>query len=502
MRLDVGAWFSRIKCRLSRTRPLLQNIEAEHLVASLESLLASSPFGVAFLDRNLCYVKINDILAGWNGRPAAEHIGRPVRELLPDAEKAEALFQEVLRTGRPLSNFEYEAKPKDALTLQTFWCSFFPLRTASGEVIGVGALFLNITEQKTAERALREQKQRFEMALVAGDIGLWDWNLDSGVMIWNERQYEMTGLPRSIDPMRWEYFVGLMNPDDRERVQNAVAASLKQSSDLAIELRLSRPDGEQRWFQVNGRLAENGTRVVSGTCIDITDRKQSEVMREQFISTLSHDLRTPLTAARMGAQMAGRHCNDPDRVLESSAKVIQNIDRADKMIRDLLDANQIRVGRRLPVHLDTADLSEVVQGTVEELAAVHGNRFHCQSHPGIKGSWDVAALRRVVENLCSNAIKYGSPSRPITVMVEDKDRNAVISVHNWGDPIPRQNRHKLFDYLHRASGAQVSGKSGWGIGLTLVKGVVEAHGGQVEVTSEPGDGTTFTVRLPKQPNAF
>ncbi|HEX5752916.1 MAG TPA: HAMP domain-containing sensor histidine kinase [Archangium sp.] len=116
--------------------------------------------------------------------------------------------------------------------------------------------------------------------------------------------------------------------------------------------------------------------------------------REQFVSSLSHDLRTPLTAAKMSAQLIPRQPHLPDKVYSLAARVRQNIDRADQMITDLLDANRIRAGQGLPLEV-----------SAEELSRVHGERFHLRSEKRMEGRWDARALRRLVENLCGNAIQ-------------------------------------------------------------------------------------------------
>jgi len=132
------------------------------------------------------------------------------------------------------------------------------------------------------------------------------------------------------------------------------------------------------------------------------------------------------------------------------------------------------------------------------MQAAFGDRFHLVGSPVVIGCWDPLYLRRMLENLCSNAAKYGTPGEPVTVTVDDLGTLAMIQVHNEGDPIPPEEQKNLFRLFHRSSAAQKSGNIGWGIGLTLVKGVAESHQGSVEVRSAAGQGTTFIVRLPKK----
>jgi signal transduction histidine kinase len=162
-----------------------------------------------------------------------------------------------------------------------------------------------------------------------------------------------------------------------------------------------------------------------------------------------------------------------------------------------LDANRIRAGQGLPIEVSACELRQVVADTLEELSSVHGERFHLQGEKRLEGRWDARALRRLVENLCGNAIKYGDGTRQVTVSLAQHGDEVELAVHNWGNAIPPEEQQQLFQYFARAKSAEASGKKGWGIGLTLVKGVAEAHGGSVRVESTPEKGTLFRVRLPR-----
>jgi signal transduction histidine kinase len=105
-------------------------------------------------------------------------------------------------------------------------------------------------------------------------------------------------------------------------------------------------------------------------------------------------------------------------------------------------------------------------------------------------------LRRVIENLCTNAVKYGLADTPITITLKAEAERVQLSVHNYGPVIPKEQQSRLFEAFQRAPSAEQSGKRGWGLGLTLVRGITEAHGGSVEVASSEKEGTTFTVSLP------
>jgi signal transduction histidine kinase len=228
----------------------------------------------------------------------------------------------------------------------------------------------------------------------------------------------------------------------------------------------------------------------------VQDLRQERDLRERFVATLTHDLRTPLTAAKMSTQLLARKSDDPAVIQMISGRIADNINRADQMIRDLLDANRLRAGEKLPIQINACDLNQIASEVLEELSTLHGDRFvlHASSH--IEGYWSGSGMRRILENLCNNAIKYGAPYRPIMITLKSMDQNVEISVHNEGSPISPEDQNTLFQPYRRTESAQIGKQRGWGLGLTLVRGIAEAHGGWVKVESSVSEGTTFSVQLP------
>lgn len=218
--------------------------------------------------------------------------------------------------------------------------------------------------------------------------------------------------------------------------------------------------------------------------------------RERFVATLSHDLRSPLGAAKTSADLIARSPEKTDSVRTWAHRISEAVARTDRMISDLLDASRLQAGERLPLELKECDLGHIANEVCDELASRNGSRFAVQTEGSPRAFASPDGMRRVLDNLLSNAAKYGDQGRPITVRIRRVDERLLVAVHNYGTIIPVEEQAKLFRPFHRTEIAQASGKSGWGIGLTLVKGIVEAHGGIVKVESYPKEGTTFTVDLP------
>lgn len=218
--------------------------------------------------------------------------------------------------------------------------------------------------------------------------------------------------------------------------------------------------------------------------------------REKFLSLVSHDLRNPLSALKFGAQMIRRKPEDPELCRTMATRMIDAVSRAERMIGDLLDANRLRAGMSIPIELFPCDLRSVLQHTCDSLSVVHEGRYKLVAEYPVSGSFDAEAIRRCVENLVNNAIKYGASDMPVTISLERHDGKARISVHNFGNPIAPADQAVMFQWYGRTQSAEKSGKSGWGLGLMLVQGIAQAHGGTVFVSSAPEAGTLFSIDLP------
>lgn len=235
----------------------------------------------------------------------------------------------------------------------------------------------------------------------------------------------------------------------------------------------------------------------------VRELENERELREQFVSILTHDLRTPLTAAKMAAQLITKRPERIEKNNELALKVICSIDRMDKMIKDLLDANRIRAGEPLSMGMDACDMRLIVTETIRDMSTALGDRFILQvDRNPITGFWNGDGIRRVLENLLGNAVKYGGSDELITIKIEQSENYVQITVHNFGNPIPLADQQALFQPFHRSTTAHSGEKKGWGLGLTLVRGVAEAHGGNVSVESSLESGTLFKVTIPRDSRPF
>ncbi|WP_163868740.1 GAF domain-containing sensor histidine kinase [Myxococcus eversor] len=224
--------------------------------------------------------------------------------------------------------------------------------------------------------------------------------------------------------------------------------------------------------------------------------KTEQNLRDTFVAALTHDLRTPLTAAKMSVQLLGRRHADLASVQTSVTRVSGSLDRAERMIQNLLDASRIQAGKQVALEMGECDFHAVTAQTLDELAALYPERFVLKAEGVFKMKADPLGLRRIVENLASNAAKYGEPGTPIEVLLDRSERQVSLQVRNQGLPIAADELQTIFEPFHRTRSAAESAEKGWGLGLPLVRGLAEAHGGKATVTSSAEQGTCFTVTLP------
>ena len=220
--------------------------------------------------------------------------------------------------------------------------------------------------------------------------------------------------------------------------------------------------------------------------------KQQHQFREQFISTLAHDLRNPLTALKMNAEMILRNPEKVGPVQTLATRILEISTRTDCMIQDLLDSNLVQIGKTLPLEIKKFELRSLMKSIVDDMKTIYGERFILNEGNPIFGYWDASLLQRAIENLITNAIKYGDPKGLVKVTILPWDEKVEISVHNEGPPIPAVEQDMIFNHSYRATHAH----GGWGIGLHLVKGAAEAHGGVVSVVSRENEGSTFAILIP------
>jgi len=224
-----------------------------------------------------------------------------------------------------------------------------------------------------------------------------------------------------------------------------------------------------------------------------------EVTRKMVLGVLGHDLRTPLGAALLGAQMLRRKTST-DREMKITDQIISSVERANQIVESLLDLARVNFGGGIPIHKEAGDLKAVCVALVAELRSRYPQSRIAHHEAGVVvGDFDPVRMGQVFSNMIGNAVQHGDPQQPITVRLERAGSSARFSVHNHGEPIPADAMPHLFSpqgrYSRYASGQQ-DASGGLGLGLFIANEIVTAHGGTIEVRSTRESGTVFHASIP------
>lgn len=225
-------------------------------------------------------------------------------------------------------------------------------------------------------------------------------------------------------------------------------------------------------------------------------------MREKLIGTLAHDIRTPITAAHFALDIL-QPDTEQARFSELKKMGTKSLKKSLDLLEDILDSISVKAGEGVSFNFQKTNILSEVKWVHNEASEIYSHEIELKcDKKEITGIFDGTAIRRVLENLVTNAVKYGSPNAPITILVEEEEDKdlVVLKVHNFGNPIPKEKQQSIFKFLNTEKSRNSNKLQSWGMGLTLVSSVAQAHGGEVKLTSNEEEGTTFSLSLYKNAN--
>ena len=351
-----------------------------------------------------------------------------------------------------------------------------------------------------SERALRTTDERFQLAARASNDVLWDWDLTSGEIWWSEGVRTVFGYGQG--PSTLQGWIDLVHLDDIESIVRSLQEFMESSRETwSGEYRFRRADGRFAWVLDRGivvRSHEGKPLRIIGSMMDMTERKEAERHKSDFVSFVSHQLRTPLSGMNWMLELAADAENLPDEARQNITAARESAARLVGLVNDLLDIARLESGRttlsREPVRLDdvTDSVLRELQTLIDEKR--HVVRFERDGAPPVVG--DPQMIRQVVANLLSNAIKYTPAGGRIDVELMPSEKRVQWQVRDNGMGVPRAAQGRLFEKFFRADNAISAESEGTGLGLHLVRLVIENAGGQVWCDSEEGHGATFAFTLP------
>jgi PAS domain S-box-containing protein len=364
-------------------------------------------------------------------------------------------------------------------------------------------------ERRQAEQTLRASEQRLRLALDAGRMGSWEWNLLTGDVDWSPELEAIHGLAPGTFEGTFEAYQKDIHPDDHADVQRAIADSLDRN-DHHLEYRIVLPDGSIRWVEGRGKVfrddAGTATRLV-GVCTDITERKRSEQTlkeadrrKDEFLATLAHELRNPLAPIRTGVDILGRLGILEPKFDHVRSMMDRQVKQLTRLVDDLLDVSRI-TRNKIELRKRATPLAEIVALAVEisqPTIDFHRHRLTVDlpREPLVVNA-DPARLAQAFANLLNNAAKYSGEHNRIDFHGTREGDSVILRVRDYGVGISSAMLPRVFDMFAQADDSLTHAQGGLGIGLTIVKALVEMHEGTVRARSAgPGMGSEFEVTLP------
>ncbi len=484
------------------------------------------PALIAFIDADQRYRFNNQSYEDWFGQPAQAIYGKHLREVLGKTAYDEIRpYVEQVLAGQPVT-FERTLLYRDGGSRYVS-ATYVPRLNNQGAVEGFVALINDYSDRRQAEAALRQSEERYRYLVESIPQLVWTADPEGVLIDVNQRWCDFTGL--SLEQVKTEGWQAVVHPEDIPVLSQNWAIAQQQGLNYQAEGRMRRADGIYRWHlhQAIPMHTPQG-RVLKwfGTATDIEDQKQLEQRRSQllsqeqaaraaaeaasrtkdeFLAVVSHELRSPLNPILGWATLLKNGTLDAAKTQQALSVIERNARLQTELIDDLLDVSRMLRGK-LQISASPVNLATTIRAAIETVrlaAEAKSIRIdaHLETNVGLV-SGDATRLQQVVWNLLSNAVKFTPAGGSIAVrLAAGAAHQAQITVTDTGKGIVPEFLPLIFDYFRQADSATTRQFGGLGLGLAIVRHLVELHGGTIEAAS-PGEnqGATFVVSLPTLAN--
>lgn len=455
-----------------------------------------------------------------------EVVGLTVREALPEVEGQGffELLDSVYQSGETYTGTDMpvslQRSPNKPLETRYVDFIFIALKDADGAITGILVHGIDQTERKQSEMALAEREEQLRLALDSADVGLWDVDLVNEHLYWPVRVKAMFGISADNPVTMKDYYEGI-HPEDREPTLTSFASAIDPNlrTQYDAEYRtIGKEDKVIRWVAARGRGIFNDANQcirVIGTAINITERKANEeALREseerlretdrrkdEFLAMLAHELRNPLAPISASAQLLQIAKLDEAQIKKTSQIIDRQVKHMTSLIDDLLDVSRVTRGL---VELDKATLNirHLVEDAIEQVSPlIRARRHHLELLFAPDASLVIGDRKRLVQvivNLLNNAAKYTPEGGHLFLRTEVQRMHVLIQISDNGIGMEPEMVARAFDLFTQAERTPDRSSGGLGLGLALVKSLVELHLGTVTCESPGlGQGSVFTISLPR-----
>jgi signal transduction histidine kinase len=363
---------------------------------------------------------------------------------------------------------------------------------------------------KSSEVSRRLSDERLRVAAEAGHIGVWELDLRSQRLTWDERMHQMYCIAPAAGSNTYDMWRLRVMPADLARVESELATAISGNEDFKSEFRIVWPNGEERFIKaaaIAQRDSQGGALRLTGFNLDITELKRLDRIKSEFVSIVSHELRTPLTSIRGSL---GLTINDAAGEVPAGAKELlrvadRNAERLGALIDDLLDVEKLEAGK-LRMQMTPQPLQPLIEQSLSAntpYAAGHNVKFRllpaCRdAHAAVDGQ----RLMQVMTNLLSNAVKFSPDGGTVDVSITPLSNGRVrVTVRDCGPGISPEFQPRVFSKFSQSDSSDSRPKGGTGLGLAISKALIEQMGGTIGFDTIAGNGTTFFFELPPCSNS-
>ena len=393
-----------------------------------------------------------------------------------------------------------------------------PIKGADDSILEWVGIHTDIHDRIVAEKVVHENEERIRLATESAELGLWVWNPAADEVIWeNDRPYEIFGLMKGSGPVTAKQFLRqFVHPDHVSDFGAAVKKTIATGARLHFQGRIRRTDGETRWVEFFGNLQPHSggdpLRII-GTVADITSSKNREEelrrlaanlseadrRKTEFLAVLAHELRNPLAPIRHGLQLIRTQAGNSATLEKVRDMLDRQVNQMVRLVNDLLDVARITSGK-VELRKQRADMSDLVKIAVEtSMPLIDASGHHLTINvpdEAMPVFVDPERISQVISNLLNNAAKYTPYGGRIRLDVTHSTGEIIVSVTDNGVGIESQSIESVFDLFRQVGQDIERSQGGLGIGLSLVRQLIELHGGSTSAKSPgPGGGSTFTFRL-------